>query len=119
MNTRKFNGNAREHQPPWEHGGFWKRFDRERREEMERESEIMKTENEEWHTKGYELGIVVAHEGLVASFKEKAGKAFALGQRNAADLLMETASDIEKTAKQLRADYWKKYPITPAKTSDL
>lgn len=30
VNRRRFNGNAREHQPPWEHGGFWKRVDRER-----------------------------------------------------------------------------------------
>jgi hypothetical protein len=64
---------------------------------------------EEAKTEAYELGRVSQIESMVYEWKEKAGKAFSLGQRNAADLLMETANDMEKTAKQMRADYMKKY----------
>ena len=41
--------------------------------------------------KGYALGFVAAHEALVKIYKAKAGEAFALGQRQAADLLIFTS----------------------------
>lgn len=53
--------------------------------------------------------MVAQMESLVLIYKEKAGKAFAIGQRNAADLLMETAKDIDKSAQIMRKKYMEEY----------
>ena len=61
-------------------------------------------------TESYELGIWAGTESMEKHFREKAGKSFSLGQKQAANILLEIAEEIGEKAKQLRKDHDKKYP---------